>query len=224
MGRPSFNPWIRKIPWRREWLPTPVFLPGESHGLRNLAGCNPQGHKESDTTEQLSLSRLETELRQNIKCSPFLESALHYPMSMTKSEKMSLQVHAQQHENFPTLWKQCGNLGKRDLTMGFLPEWGSRAALNKDTSWRFSCCVPKTKRVRDRSFSRSCFTDNSWGFTGNGPKHLISFFFFSKHLISNSLPVLFVLPTPTSYPLLWEWFHKGEGREQSPLKSGMGAR
>ena len=60
MGRPSFNPWIRKIPWRREWLPTPVFLPGESHGLRNLAGYNPQGRKELDTTEQLTLSRLET--------------------------------------------------------------------------------------------------------------------------------------------------------------------
>ena len=32
------DPWIRKIPWRREWLPTPVFLPGESHGQRSLAG------------------------------------------------------------------------------------------------------------------------------------------------------------------------------------------
>ena len=33
-----FNPWVRKIPWRRQWLPTPVFLPGESHGQRSLAG------------------------------------------------------------------------------------------------------------------------------------------------------------------------------------------
>ena len=45
---------IRKIPWRRAWQPTPVFLPGESHGQRSLAGCSPWGHKESDTTEQLS--------------------------------------------------------------------------------------------------------------------------------------------------------------------------
>ena len=36
-----FNPWIRKIPWRREWLPTPVFLPGEFHGQRSLAGYSP---------------------------------------------------------------------------------------------------------------------------------------------------------------------------------------
>ena len=47
----SFNPWVGKIPWRRAWQPTPVFLPGESHGQRSLAGCSPWGHKESDTTE-----------------------------------------------------------------------------------------------------------------------------------------------------------------------------
>ena len=36
--RPSFDPWVRKIPWRRKWLPTPVFLSKEAHGQRNLAG------------------------------------------------------------------------------------------------------------------------------------------------------------------------------------------
>ena len=41
-------------PWRREWLLTPVFLPGEFHGHRNLAGYSPWGHKESDMTEQLT--------------------------------------------------------------------------------------------------------------------------------------------------------------------------
>ena len=55
MQRLRFNPWIRKIPWRREWLPTPVFLPGESQGRRSLASYSPQCHKESDTTEQLPL-------------------------------------------------------------------------------------------------------------------------------------------------------------------------
>ena len=40
-----------KVPWRRTWQPTPAFLPGESHGQRSLVGCNPWGHKESDTTE-----------------------------------------------------------------------------------------------------------------------------------------------------------------------------
>ena len=52
--RPGFAPWIRKIPgggWRRAWQPTPVFLPGEAHGQRSLAGCSPLGRTEPDTTE-----------------------------------------------------------------------------------------------------------------------------------------------------------------------------
>ena len=47
--------WVGKIPWKRACQPTPVFLPGESHGLRILAGYSPKGYKESDTTEQLSM-------------------------------------------------------------------------------------------------------------------------------------------------------------------------
>ena len=51
--RPGFDPWVGKIPWRRKWQPTPVFLPGESHGRRSLVGFSPRGRKESDTTERL---------------------------------------------------------------------------------------------------------------------------------------------------------------------------
>ena len=43
--RPRLNPWVGKIPWRREWPPTPVFLPGESLGQRNLARSSPWHHK-----------------------------------------------------------------------------------------------------------------------------------------------------------------------------------
>ena len=46
-----FNPWVGKIPWRRAWQPTPVFLPGESDGQRSLAGYSPWDHKELDRTE-----------------------------------------------------------------------------------------------------------------------------------------------------------------------------
>ena len=49
--RHRFDPWVRKIPWRRAWKPTPVFLPGESHGQRSLVNYSPQGHKEFDVTE-----------------------------------------------------------------------------------------------------------------------------------------------------------------------------
>ena len=43
-----------KIPWSRKWQPTPVFLPGKSHGQRSLAGLSPWGHIVSDMSEQLS--------------------------------------------------------------------------------------------------------------------------------------------------------------------------
>ena len=49
------NPRVGKIPWRRKWQPTPVFLPGESHGQRSLVGYSTWGLKESDMTEQLSM-------------------------------------------------------------------------------------------------------------------------------------------------------------------------
>ena len=49
--RHRFNPWVGRIPCRRAWKPTLVFLPGESHGQRNLAGYSPYSWKESDTTE-----------------------------------------------------------------------------------------------------------------------------------------------------------------------------
>ena len=48
--------WIKKIIWRREWLPTSVFLPGEFHGQRSLEGYSPWGCKASDMTERLSLT------------------------------------------------------------------------------------------------------------------------------------------------------------------------
>ena len=49
--RPGFNPWVGKVPWRRKWQPTLVFLHGKSQGQRSLAGYSPWGHKESDMTE-----------------------------------------------------------------------------------------------------------------------------------------------------------------------------
>ena len=48
--RGGFDLWVRKIPWRRKWQSTPVFLPGKFHGQRSLAGYSPWGPKELDTT------------------------------------------------------------------------------------------------------------------------------------------------------------------------------
>ena len=43
--RLRFDPWVGKVPWRREWQPTPVFWPGKSHGQRRLGGYIPWGHR-----------------------------------------------------------------------------------------------------------------------------------------------------------------------------------
>ena len=56
-GKPWFNFWVKKLSSRRDRLPTPVFLPGESHGQRSLAGYSPWGCKELDTTEWLSTAQ-----------------------------------------------------------------------------------------------------------------------------------------------------------------------
>ena len=55
MQETQFDAWVRKIPWRRAWQPTPVFLPGESHAQKSLAPYGPQSHRESDTTEATRL-------------------------------------------------------------------------------------------------------------------------------------------------------------------------
>ena len=67
MGMSFYYNWWHYYPgWRRQWDPTPVLLPGKSHGRRSLVGCNPRGCKESDTTEWLhfhfSLHALEKEM------------------------------------------------------------------------------------------------------------------------------------------------------------------
>ena len=55
--RCKFNPWVEKIPSRRKWQPTPVFLPGESHGQRSLEGYSPLDCRESDMTEATQHAR-----------------------------------------------------------------------------------------------------------------------------------------------------------------------
>ena len=54
----SLDPWVGKIPWKGKWQPTPVFLPGESHGQRGLVGCSPWGlQRIPDMTESAQHAR-----------------------------------------------------------------------------------------------------------------------------------------------------------------------
>ena len=54
--RRGFDPWVRKIPWRRKWQSTPVFLPGKFHEQRSLAGYSPCGRKELDMAKHTYLA------------------------------------------------------------------------------------------------------------------------------------------------------------------------
>jgi len=59
--RPRFDPWVRKIPWRSKWEHTAVFLPGESHGERSLAGYSPWVAKSQTRLKQLSTHKRQAE-------------------------------------------------------------------------------------------------------------------------------------------------------------------
>ena len=80
-GRPEFDPWVGKIPWRKERLPTPVFWPSEFHGL-----YSPWGRKESDTTEPFSFSPLRIKLK-----TP--HGILLQPLSLTSSSSDCSNAH-----------------------------------------------------------------------------------------------------------------------------------
>ena len=72
-GRAGLNPWVGKILWRRKWQPTPVLLPGKSHGRRSLVGYNPWDAKELDTTERLHFLSLSKRWKSHCMCSLVLD-------------------------------------------------------------------------------------------------------------------------------------------------------
>ena len=74
--RCGFNPWVRKIPWRRKWQLTLVPMHGKSHGQRCLAGYSPWGCKELDMTEQVRTSFSLLSLK------PLLSHIHHTPVSL----------------------------------------------------------------------------------------------------------------------------------------------
>ena len=63
----GFNPWVRKILWRRAWQPTPVFLAGESHGQGSLEGYSSCSHKELDTTKVTAHTHTHTHTHGNLQ-------------------------------------------------------------------------------------------------------------------------------------------------------------
>ena len=111
--RPGFNPWVGKIPWKRKWQPTPVFLPGKSYGQRSLSGHSPSVAKNQTTTEQVILllttgppgKSVKVHLEHTecvfsiwIKLSSFLFSSVQFSHSVVSD---SLWPHESQHAKPP---------------------------------------------------------------------------------------------------------------------------
>ena len=130
--RPGFDPWVEKIPWRREWQPTPLFLPGESHGQKSLAGYSSRGHKKQDTTERLTKKReserksqllvLETEVKNlrkgalRLRAKGLLECKSRISnLVMIHISKVNIRVHVlsrQKYRNLTELSVKCCHQGK----------------------------------------------------------------------------------------------------------------
>ena len=80
-----------EIPWRQEQVPTPVFLPRESHGQRSLAGYSPWGLKESDWSEWLSLSLSFIHTAESLRCSPETTTTLLIGYTPIQNSSLNLQ-------------------------------------------------------------------------------------------------------------------------------------
>ena len=87
VGRPGFNSWVRKFPWRRKRHPTLVFLPGESHGQRSLAGYSSWAHKSQTQLSAIFLSFFLSFLKQ-IK----VRDICHTESGITRDEQALLRV------------------------------------------------------------------------------------------------------------------------------------
>ena len=90
MRETGVQPRVGKIPWKRKWQPTPVFLSGEFHGRRSLVGYSPWSRKESDSTERLHFSF-------------FRSSKVRVTVLNLNIELKDQESHLRKYENFPGL-------------------------------------------------------------------------------------------------------------------------
>ena len=85
-----FNPRDRKTPWRRQWQPAPIFLPGESLVQRNLSGYSPWGRKESDTTEATQHARTHAHTHTHTANKNYSPETCRIVSDFTKLKKLAL--------------------------------------------------------------------------------------------------------------------------------------
>ena len=103
-GRLGFDPWVGKIPLSGKWQPTSVSLAGKFYGQRDLAGYSPSGHKESNTTERLSMQSAVAS-----QCRALLHSRVNGLCSPAQQREWAIHVHVPPHfwTSFPLWSVQC---------------------------------------------------------------------------------------------------------------------
>ena len=87
--RPELDSWVRKIPWRRKWQLTPIFLPGKAHRQSSPAGYSPWNHRELDTTELLTLSHFHFTV---LKYAPPCENPFIHLLPETNDSKTRIYI------------------------------------------------------------------------------------------------------------------------------------
>ena len=101
--RHRFSLWVGKIPWRRKWQPTPVSFSGKFHGQRSPVGCTLWGHRESDTTQQLSIQT-------NFKEKADAKDILHKELLLTTMPCFLLHAHWDQKFHILCVAKSPGQI------------------------------------------------------------------------------------------------------------------
>ena len=122
MQETRFDPWVGKMPWRREWQRTPGFLPGEFHGQRSLIGYIVHGITKLDMTEQLTNQMLDNPTCQRIRCSQIVVETIS---GVGPLPKHTLQERSHWKCPFgktkgPCGYTACGQSGPQ------IPEWAKR--------------------------------------------------------------------------------------------------
>ena len=133
-GRPGFNPWVGKIPWRRERLPTPVFWPREFRGL-----YSPRGSKESHVTERFSLRYLTSKMQQR---NSLLKFRLLYSREKQTIYKVGKVVSRQNR-------KQSRSHVLTEST-GWLWGWKGQRGTEQPGGASLPCCGPAFPKLGNR--------------------------------------------------------------------------
>ena len=117
-------------PWRRQWHPIPVLLPGKSHGQRSLVGCSPWGRKESYTTEQLHFhfsfscigkgngNPLHCSYLENLRDGRAQRAAIYgVAQSQTRLTRFSSSSSSEYLEKLLSSFTPCGNVKRKEKTL-----------------------------------------------------------------------------------------------------------